>query len=54
MDNKKEDPRNAPNYTRYTHCRNCRRETNSRGPFGEALCGPCWEEEDEAIDALST
>lgn len=35
-------------------CRNCGGLTSQCGPFGEALHTSCWEEEDEAIDALST
>lgn len=35
-------------------CRNCGESTDSKGPFGEALCVPCWEDEDDAIDAMST
>lgn len=36
------------------YCRWCKAETNERGPFGEWLCGPCWEDEDDAIAGSSS
>lgn len=31
------------------NCRNCKKPTHQIGPFGEPLCEPCWDAEDDAI-----
>ena len=37
-------------FHRYT-CRVCGGGTNTRDAFGDPICHPCWEAEDEAVEA---
>lgn len=32
------------------NCVSCWQPTQRRGPFGEALCAPCHQDEDDAIE----
>lgn len=37
--------------TTYEPCACCGEETRQRDAFGDPLCTPCWEDEDDAIEA---